>query len=168
MGAGFPGLVRIIVGQQVSTRAAASLWARFSAAVPDVAPGAIMARADDDLRALGLSRQKVAYIRNLAAAVTAGALDIEALADMPDTDVTAEITALKGMGPWSAQMYLMFGLARPDIWSPGDLGIREGLRRYLGRDERPEAGEATGYGDRFRPYRTAASLLLWRMAAQKG
>lgn len=167
MGSDFSGLVRIIIGQQVSTKAAASLWARFSDAMPQITPARILKKSDDDMRALGLSRQKAAYIRNLAQAVKDKSFSTEALLDLPEDDVTAAVTALKGMGPWSAQMYLMFGLARPDIWAPGDLGIQEGLRRYLKLGARPSAADAASMGDRFRPHRTAASILLWRMAAQK-
>lgn len=163
MGPGFPGLVRIIVGQQLSVKAAASLWRRFEESVAPVAPEAILSLSDEEMRALGLSRQKAAYIRGLSEAVAGGALAIEELRNRPDEEVTDALTALKGMGPWSAQMFLIFGLARPDIWAPGDLGIQEGMRRYLGVPERPGAQETAELGARFRPYRTAASLLLWRM-----
>lgn len=167
MDPGFCGLVRIVIGQQVSTSAANALWERFRQMLPVPTPNGVLALDDDDMRALGLSSQKARYIRGLAQAVKDGGFDPDALVSYEDGDIAARITALNGFGDWSAQMYLMFSLARPDIWSPGDLGIREGLRRYYGLDERPDMPQAEKMGDIFAPDRTAASLLLWHLAAGK-
>jgi len=167
MGPGFPGLARIIVGQQVSMQAAQTIWARVEKSLPCVTPNAILALKDEDMRALGLSYQKASYIRNLAQAVRDGAFNPDALEQASDEEVFAAVTALKGLGGWSAQMYLMFGLARPDIWAPGDLGIQEGLKVYLRKKERPLPEQALKHGARFAPYRTAACLLLWRLKAKK-
>ena len=163
MGPEFDGLVRIVIGQQLSTKAADSLWERFQDEMPCITPNAILALRDDDMRGFGLSYQKASYIRGLAEAVKNKAFDAAALEDMDDEAVRAAITALKGFGDWSAQMYLMFGLARPDVWAPGDLGIQEGLRIYLKKKERPTPEQAEKYGERFKPHRTAASLLLWHL-----
>lgn len=163
MGAGFEGLARIVVGQQLSTQAAASLWRRFKEEMPCITPNAVLALKDDEMRSYGLSHQKASYIRGLAEAVNQKTFDPVALEHIGDDEVFAAITALKGFGGWSAQMYLMFGLARPDIWAPGDLGIQEGLRIYLNKKERPTPEQALRHGERFRPHRTAASLLLWHL-----
>ena len=165
MGAGFPGLVRIVIGQQVSTKAAESLWNRFENELPNVTPNAVLVLSDEDMRKLGLSYQKASYIRGLAEAVKAKKFDPVALEHATDEEVHTAITALKGFGGWSAQMYLMFGLARPDVWAPGDLGIQEGLKTYLKKKERPTPQQAEKHGKRFAPHRTAASLLLWHLKA---
>jgi DNA-3-methyladenine glycosylase II len=163
IGPGFPGLVRIIIGQQVSTAAAATMWQRFQAGVPSVAPEKILKLTADDMKSFGLSRQKSAYITGLAQAVADKTFDIDALSARDDDGVTEAITAIKGMGPWTAQMYLMFGLGRLDIWPAGDLGIQEGLRLYLGAQARPGVMATLLEGKRFAPHRTAASLLLWHI-----
>lgn len=161
---GFPSLIRIVVGQQVSTSAARSMWGKIEAGVPEMTPTAILALSDDDMRGFGLSRQKMNYIRGLSDAVLGG-FDPGAFNVMTDEAVSDAIVALKGFGKWSAHMYLMFSLARPDIWAPGDLGIQEGLRRYLGEDVRPDEKRTALEGARFAPHRTAASILLWHMAS---
>lgn len=164
---GYPSLVRIVVGQQVSTSAARSMWARFESGVGDVHPERVMALSDEDLRGFGLSGQKVKYIRGLSEAIAAGTFDPDALNAMTDEAVHESITALKGFGRWSAHMYLMFSLARPDVWPSGDLGIQEGLRRYLKLKKRPDEKRTLKEGKRFAPHRTAASVLLWHMASLK-
>lgn len=164
-GPGFPGLVRIVIGQQVSMAAADSLWKRFVEGIPCVTPNAVLILSPDDLRGLGLSHQKARYIRELAQAVNAGRFDPGALDRLPDDKVYDAVMALNGFGAWSAEMFLMFCLARPDIWPAGDLGIQEGLRQYLGLADRPDFETTTKEGARFKPYRTAAALLLWHLKA---
>lgn len=163
IGPGFAGLVRIVIGQQISAQAAASLWRRFVDNVHTVSPNSIFALRDDDMRLLGLSHQKARYIRGLAGAVKKKTFVPEALADLPDEEVYEAVTALHGFGQWSAEMYLMFGLARSDVWPAGDLGIQQGLQRYLKLKERPDAARVKKEGARFMPRRTAASILLWYM-----
>jgi DNA-3-methyladenine glycosylase II len=165
-GPGFPGLVRIVVGQQVSTAAAASMWKRFREGMPDITPNAVLALKDDEMRGFGLSHQKAKYIRGLAEAIREEVFDPEKLADLTDEDVAAAITLLKGFGGWSAHMYLMFCLARPDVWAPGDLGIQMGLQAYFRLKERPDPKKAEKLGAKFAPHRTAASLLLWHCRAK--
>lgn len=163
MGPGFPGLVRIVIGQQVSTLAAEALWTRFVDGVPNVTPNSVLVLKDDDMRLLGLSHQKASYIRGLAKAVKKKEFDPAALKNLPDEDVYAAVTALKGFGNWSAEMFLMFGLARPDVWPAGDLGIQEGLKIYLRKRKRPTLEQTLKEGARFSSNRTAASLLLWNL-----
>ena len=162
IGPGFPGLVRIVVGQQVSTAAAKSIWLRVQDGV-NVTPRGIAKASEDDLRALGLSGAKVRTIKGLAEAMTKKQFDPEAMERLEDAEVLQALTALKGFGPWSAQMYLMFGLARPDVWAPADLGIQVGLQYYLKAKDRPDAEKVIKAGKRFAPHRTAASLLLWHL-----
>lgn len=162
-GPGFPGLVRIVVGQQVSTAAAASMWNKFKAGLVDVSPNGVLVLKDDDMRRFGLSHQKAKYIRGLAQAINEGEFDPTKLSDLEDAEVSSAITVLKGFGSWSAHMYLMFGLARPDVWAPGDLGIQMGLQSYFKLPERPDPKKAEKLGDQFAPHRTAASLLLWHL-----
>lgn len=164
---GYESLVRIVIGQQVSTKAAASIWEKFHAQVKQVTPARVLKMPDEELRALGLSGQKVKYIRGLSQAIKDKSFDPHALEHLPDAAVYESITALKGFGRWSAEMYLMFSLARPDIWAPADLGIQNGLMKYHKRDARPSATEAMSMGDTFAPHRTAASILLWHLASVK-
>lgn len=166
MAPGFPGLVRIVIGQQVSTRAAQALWSRFQAGIDDMSPAAVARLPDDVMRALGLSGQKARYIRLLAHAIEDGQFDPAALSEMSDDEVYAAVTALTGFGRWSAEMYLMFALARPDIWPAGDLGIQEGLRLYHKLETRPDAEQAKALGAAFAPHRTAASILLWHLKSR--
>ncbi|MCB9991850.1 MAG: DNA-3-methyladenine glycosylase 2 family protein [Rhodospirillales bacterium] len=165
-GPGFPGLVRIVLGQQVSTQAADSLWQKFIQGVPAITPDTVLLLNADEMRALGLSHQKARYIHGLAQAIKDKSFDPLALEHLSDEEIYREITALKGFGNWSAEMFLMFGLARPDVWPAGDLGIQEGLRIYLGLTGRPDLARTEKEGARFAPYRTAASLLLWYLKAR--
>jgi DNA-3-methyladenine glycosylase II len=162
-GPGFRGLARIVVGQQVSTAAAASMWRKFQEGMPDISPNAVLAMKDEDMRGFGLSSQKAKYIRGLAEAINDKVFDPDRLADLADDEVRSAITVLKGFGDWSAHMYLMFCLARPDIWAPGDLGIQMGVQRYFKLKERPDPKKTEKYGEKFAPHRTAASLLLWHL-----
>ncbi len=164
-GPGFPGLSRIVIGQQVSTQAADALWRRFEDGLPNVTPNAVLILNQDEMRSLGLSHQKARYIRELATKINEGTFDPAALEQMDDDAVYEAVLALNGFGAWSAEMFLMFCLARPDVWPAGDLGIQEGLRRYLGLAERPDQAQTKKEGARFAPHRTAASLLLWHMKA---
>jgi len=164
---GYDSLVRIVIGQQVSTKAAQSIWERFRKEFGTVTPAKVLKRSEDDLRALGLSGQKVRYIRGLSEAVQSKAFNPHALENLSDADVYETVTALKGFGRWSAEMYLMFSLARPDIWAPADLGIQNGLKLYHRRAERPSVDEALKMGKKFAPHRTAASILLWHLTTLK-
>lgn len=159
----FHSLMRTIIGQQLSTKAAETIWNRVVAGVGDISPKGFAKIDDDMLRGFGLSRQKISYIRGLCDAVQSETFFPETLHDKDDEAVIADITALKGFGVWSAQMILMFTLARRDVWPAGDLGIREGVKLYKKLDERPDIPATEKFGAKFKGHRTAAALLLWKM-----
>ena len=158
-------LVRSIVGQQLSTRSAAAIWgrllARFGGHPPT--PEQVLADDPDELRtSVGLSHAKVKYLRSLAGHVLDGSLDLDGLADLPDEQVTAALTAVSGIGPWSAQLFLMLHLRRPDVLVSGDLGIRRAVMIRYGLPTLPAPAEVDAIGEPWRPYRTLASMYLWR------
>ncbi len=163
------GLAETIVGQQLSVKAAATIWGRVKNAVDVNDPRAWAVMRDEDLRAFGLSFQKIKYVRGLADAVARDQIDFKALRRAPDTDVIVALTSLKGFGIWSAQMILIFTLGRPDVWPAGDLGVQEGLRLYRKLKDRPDARDTDAYGrKRFSPHASSAALLLWRLKDRKG
>ncbi len=165
--AGFGALVRIAVGQQVSTKAAAAIATRLEAALGgSVTPDAIASTDDASLRGAGLSAQKLSYLRALTEAVESGQLPLDALPALTDADAIARITAVKGFGVWSAHMYLMFSLGRPDIWPVGDLAIRAGFGRLLGLTERPTPKQTDVLAEPYRPYRSALALLCWKFYSE--
>jgi DNA-3-methyladenine glycosylase II len=160
----YGSLLRAIVGQQLSTKAARSIYERllelFGGHTP--APAELLAADPDEVRAVGLSRPKVAYLRDLAAHVEDGRLPIDRLAEQDDAAVAAELTAVKGLGQWTADMFLMFHLARPDVLPVGDLGIRRAAERLYGLEALPDAAELERIAEPWRPHRTLACLYLWR------
>ncbi len=161
---GFPGLVRIVLGQQVSTHAANAMWQKLlSKTNGKVTPDMLCALDENDFKETGFSRQKKATVLNLVHAVQDNSLDFDRLCNLSDTEVTQALTAYKGLGVWSARMYLIFCLARSDVWAPDDLGVREGLRLYLESQERPDQKLAETYRNEFSPYCTSACLLLWKI-----
>lgn len=157
----YEAFVRTIVGQQVSTAAANTIWTRVSKLVTPFTPENVQKLPDQILRDAGLSAQKVAYVRSLSDALIAKTFNFEDLHAMTDDEVIASITALKGFGRWSAEMVLMFALGRTDVFSGGDLGLREGVRRVLKLEDRPTEKQAIEMAQRWAGHRTAASLLLW-------
>ena len=159
----FATLARIVVGQQVSVAAATSINKKLVDALEgQLTATAVLDASEELLRSAGLSRQKVNYIQSLATAEATGALVLDGLPELSDEDAVAVITNIKGFGEWSAHMYLMFSLGRPDIWPVGDLAVREGFKRIQGLEERPSAGKLKPMGDDFRPYRSALAMLCWR------
>ena len=159
---GYATLLRTIVGQQVSVAAAASIWNKVEAAVGGDAtdPAALIATSDEDLRAAGLSRQKIAYARSLAGEVTDGTLDLHNL-PVDDEEAIAALTRIKGIGRWSAEIYLLFAEGRADIWPAGDLAVQIEIGRLLGHDERPSEKAIRLLADRWRPHRGAAAIFAW-------
>jgi DNA-3-methyladenine glycosylase II len=160
----YAALVRSIVGQQLSGRAAQAIHGRlvehFSGREPT--PREILDADPEALRAAaGLSRAKVSFLRSLAEHVLAGDLDLERLDDLPEDEVIRELVAVKGIGEWSAHMFLMFQLGRPDVLATGDLGIRRAVERAYGLPDLPSADELRALAEPWRPHRTAACLLLW-------
>jgi DNA-3-methyladenine glycosylase II len=158
---GFGALIDIIAGQQVSTFAARAIRGRLLAAVDPLTPENFLAASDETLRAVGLSRRKVEYGRGIAEAMRTGALDADRLADAADDDVIAALTALRGLGRWSAEIYMLFALRRPDVWPAEDLAIQEALRRLKGLDERPLRKQSEPIVEAWRPVRGVAALFLW-------
>ena len=158
---GFATLLRTIVGQQVSVAAATSIWGRLEQRLGTPAlPGTLAALDDDTLRACGLSRQKALYARSLADHIETGRLDLAALPEN-DEEAIARLSAVHGIGRWSAEIYLMFAEGRQDIWPAGDLAVREGLGRVLGLPERPTEGAVRRLGEAWRPHRSALALFTW-------
>lgn len=159
----FATLARIIVGQQVSVAAAASITRKLVDTVGgDLTAASVLNSPEEDLRGAGLSRQKVSYMQSLATAEASGQLSLTTLPTLSDDEATAAITAIKGFGEWSAHMYLMFSLGRPDIWPVGDLAVREGFKRIQGLEDRPTAAQLKPLGEPYRPYRSALAMLCWR------
>jgi DNA-3-methyladenine glycosylase II len=166
----YGALVRTIVGQQLSVHAARAIYGRLTdqfggrpptpAEILDADPEAMRAAA-------GLSRAKVGFLRSLAEHVLGGELELERLDELSDEDVTAELVAVKGLGPWSADMFLMFHLERPDVVAVGDLGIRRAIERAYGLDDLPDAATVERIAEPWRPYRTLACRYLWRSLANE-
>ena len=159
----YGALLRTVVGQQISTAAARTIYGRvldiFGGRTPS--PRQLLETSEDDLRAAGLSRPKVGYIRDLAAHVESGELEIDRLDELSDEEVIEEIVAVRGFGRWSAEMFLIFHLERPDVISGGDLGIRRAIQIGLGMAEMPTPAEVAEIGERWSPYRSLASIYLW-------
>jgi DNA-3-methyladenine glycosylase II len=160
----YEALARAIVGQQLSTKAAASIWAKlleqFGGKTPT--PEQILRKRRTTLRKAGLSNAKVEFLRDLAAHVKDGSLDLKRLAKLPDEDVVAELIEVKGVGQWTAEMFLIFHLGRPDVVSVGDLGIRRATQIAYGMKELPGPEELEKLAEEWRPHRTLACLYLWR------
>ena len=158
---GYSTLLRTIIGQQVSVAAAASIWNKLEAQVGDLTDPANIAKAsDDDLRAAGLSRQKASYARSLAEEVTSGRLDLTNL-PVDDEEAVAALTHIKGVGRWSAEIYLLFAEGRPDIWPAGDLAVQIEIGRILGHENRPSEKLMRELAEKWRPHRGAAAILAW-------
>jgi DNA-3-methyladenine glycosylase II len=158
---GYETLLRTIIGQQVSVAAAASIWKKLEAALGDLTQPAIVAAASDEtLRAAGLSRQKASYARSLAEEVTSGRLD---LANLPEDDeeAIAALTRIKGIGRWSAEIYLLFAEGRPDVWPAGDLAVQIEIGRLLGHAERPSEKVLRELAAPWSPHRGAAAIFAW-------
>ncbi len=158
---GFATLLNVVTAQQVSTHAAKAIFGRLQALLGEVTAPALLAHGDEALRGCGLSARKVAYARGLAEAVASGALDLDSLHDASDEEVVAAITALKGFGRWSADIYLLFALGRADAWPMGDLAVRLGLMRLKGWAERPDDAAMARQGEAWRPYRGCGAIFLW-------
>jgi DNA-3-methyladenine glycosylase II len=154
-------LLRTIVGQQVSVAAARSMWAKLEAAYgspPDLA--SILKATDDELRVAGISRQKAGYARSLAGLVLSGELDLGALPE-DDEEAVALLTKIKGIGRWSAEIYLLFAEGRSDVWPAGDLAVQIEIGRLLGLADKPTERQLRELAEAWRPYRGAAAVLAW-------
>lgn len=158
---GYATLLRTIVGQQVSVAAAASVWNRLEALLGEtMAPEALLAAEFDALRGCGLSRQKQGYARSLCELVIAGSLDFDNL-PADDEEAIALLVQIKGIGRWSAEIYLLFAEGRPDIWPAGDLAVQVGLGKLLGLEDRPSEKQTRELAESWRPHRGAAAIFTW-------
>jgi DNA-3-methyladenine glycosylase II len=158
---GYVTLLRTIVGQQVSIAAARSIWAKVEAAVGNAAdPAKLLATSDEQLRAAGLSRQKIAYAKSLAELVVSGELDLHNL-PTDDEEAIAQLVKVKGIGRWSAEIYLLFAEGRPDVWPAGDLAVQVAIGRILGLDDRPSEKAIRELAEAWRPHRGAAAVFAW-------
>lgn len=158
---GYETLLRTIVGQQVSVAAAASVWNKLEAALGvDCAPEAILTSDFDTLRGCGLSRQKQGYARSLAELVMSGELDLHAL-PVDDEEAIEALVRIKGIGRWSAEIYLLFAEGRADIWPAGDLAVQISVGRIMGLDERPSEKVTRELAEAWRPHRSAMAIMTW-------
>ncbi len=162
-GDAYGALLRAIIGQQLSTKAARTIYLRvleiFGGQTPS--PEQLLEAGTEDLRGAGLSGRKVEYIRDLASHVLSGELELDRLDELSDERAIEEIVAVRGLGRWTAEMFLLFHLQRPDILSGGDLGIRKAIQIEYGLEEMPSPEEAERLGERWSPHRSLASLYLW-------
>ncbi len=163
----YGALLRAIVGQQLSTKAARTIYGRvieiFGGRTPS--PEELLEASEQDLRGAGLSGRKVEYVRDLASHVIAGELEVDRLDRLPDEEVIEEIVAVRGLGQWTAEMFLLFHLERPDVLSGGDLGIRKAVQVEYELEEMPPPAQVLEIGEPWRPHRSLASLYLWESLA---
>jgi DNA-3-methyladenine glycosylase II len=159
--ADFSGLAKIVTGQQLSAASAGAIWNRVAAAIQPFEAGALSAMPDRQLAALGLSSAKIRTLKAVAAAIEDDGLDIPALAAEPDAIVIERLTALHGIGPWTADIYLLFALRRADAFAAGDLALQLAVQRHFKLKERPAPAKLESIAERWRPWRGAAARLLW-------
>ena len=158
---GFPTLVHIILEQQVSLASARAAFDRLLALTTPLTPTRFLELDDATLRAVGFSRQKTGYSRHLAQAIVTGAFDIDGLAALPDDAARTALVARKGIGPWTADIYLLMCLGRPDVWPVGDLALQVAMQSIKGLAQRPTVVEMEKIGEAWRPWRAVAARLLW-------
>ena len=158
---GFATLLRTILGQQVSVQSANAVWRKLDAMLGDASDPVRVAAADDEtLRGAGLSRQKAGYVKSLAEEVTSGRLALDAL-PADDEEAIAQLVRVKGIGRWSAEVYLLFAEGRTDIWPAGDLAVQIEIGRILGHDTRPSEKQTRALAEAWRPYRSALAVFTW-------
>lgn len=159
----FETLVRSIVFQQLSGKAAGTIYGRLAEVTGSpILPARILALTEERMRSLGLSRQKIAYIRDLAARAQSGELDFDACPGLTDEQIVERFTAVKGIGIWTVQMFLIFALKRPNVLPVGDLGVRAAIQKAYGLDEMPKPSDVERIGEPWAPYCSVASWYLWR------
>jgi DNA-3-methyladenine glycosylase II len=159
--AGFEGLASVVVGQQVSTASAAAIWSRFSRRFEPIGAATVLAASDEDLRSVGLSGAKIRTLRAAAAAVENGSLQLDRLQELAADEAHRSLVAVKGIGPWTADVYLLFCLGHADAFPAGDLALQEAARAALGLDRRPDAKALTALAEDWRPWRGVAAKVLW-------
>ncbi len=158
----FATLVRSIVGQQISVKAADSVWARLSAALAVVAPAEILAASTEALRGCGLSARKVEYLGDLARHFGDGEIRIDRWSAMSDGEIVGELTAVRGIGVWTAEMFLIFNQLRPDVFPLDDIGLQKAVAAHYCQGERPVRRRLAELGENWRPWRSVATWYLWR------
>ena len=158
---GFAGLVRIIIGQHVSTASAAAIHGRFLQEINPITPDDYLKANEETLIKIGLTRAKQTTIANVATAILSGALDLKLINTLPEKQAIATLTALKGIGPWTAEVYLLFCAGHPDIFAAGDLAVREAVRHAYKMTERPTESELREIAAKWSPYRGIATRLFW-------
>lgn len=158
----FATLARSIVGQQISVKAADSVWRRFVAALPSLTPAEVLATEPDILRRCGLSVRKVEYVGDLARHFTTGQIHVSHWSAMSDAEIIAELTAVRGIGVWTAEMFLIFNQLRPDVFPLDDIGLQKAVARHYCQGARPARHQLAMYGERWRPWRSVATWYLWR------
>lgn len=158
---GFPTLVHIILEQQVSLASARACFEKLLATVGELTPESLLTLDDRTLKEAGFSRQKAAYARILAEAVRTGSLDLDGLTKLPDDEARDQLMHLKGIGRWTADIYLLMALGRPDVWPVGDLALVVAAQRIKGLETRPGPEEFRALGEPWRPWRSVAARLLW-------
>ncbi|WP_153116477.1 DNA-3-methyladenine glycosylase family protein [Rhodocyclus tenuis] len=161
-GDAFATLARSIVGQQISVKAADSVWSRVLAALPELSPAAVLASEVPVLRGCGLSARKVEYLLDLAGHFRDGSLEVARWPTMSDAEVIAELTAVRGIGVWTAEMFLIFNLLRPDVLPLDDIGLQRAVALHYHAGERPTRRVLAEHGERWRPWRSVATWYLWR------
>jgi DNA-3-methyladenine glycosylase II len=165
----FKDLCDAIVSQQLSGKAAATIFGRFEAlfAKTGITPEAVSKLSIETMRSVGLSNAKASYIKDLAEHVIHGQLKIKELDKLSDTEIKSELVAVKGIGPWTAEMFLIFALGRPDVFSPGDLGLKKGMQKLYKLSAMPTEKEALKLSEKWAPYRSFASRYLWKLLDTK-
>ena len=158
----FATLARSIVGQQISVRAADSVWTRLLASLPAVDPGSVLARDSEALRACGLSVRKVEYLYDLARHFDSGQVDAKRWRTLDDAQLIAELTTVRGIGVWTAEMFLIFNQLRPDVFPLDDIGLQKAVAQHYCAGRRPTRSALAAHGERWRPWRSVATWYLWR------
>lgn len=158
---GFETLARILIGQQLSVASASAIWNRVEQGLGEVTAEAVIACTDEELRATGLSRPKQRYLRASAEAVADGSLDFKRISRMQDAEAHEMLVAVKGIGPWTADIYLLSGLGRPDVFPAGDLALQAAAQRLMNKRKRPDADGLVKIARRWQPHRGVAARILW-------
>ena len=158
----FMTLARSIVGQQISVKAADSVWTRLTAILSDLTPLAVLSHTPEQLRRCGLSARKAEYLADLAAHFESGRIDTRRWSSSSDDEIIAELTAVRGIGIWTAEMFLIFNQLRPDVLPLDDVGLQKAVARHYLAGERPDRRKLTEIGERWRPWRSVATWYLWR------
>ena len=159
--AGFESLLKIIVEQQLSTASAWAIWGRMQTNIEPLTPEQVLKQTDKSLRSCGLSGPKMRYCRALSEAVASGDMNLTALSRMTDAKATATLQSVTGIGPWTSEIYLLFCLGRPDVWPAGDIAVQAALQKVCRLESRPDHRQMDEIGNRWRPLRGVAALILW-------